>query len=273
MSSTPLVKIDNIYFKREDHNITGSAKDRAMEEQVKNLMSHNLKSAVISSTGNAAISAIHFCKIHHIQLTIFLSPKTNSKKLALIKKQHKHIIVSNKPISDAFKYAKTTNCYNLRQSIDPTALIGYSQIGQELKKQLLQISSLFIPVGSGTTLLGLSKTLPKSTKIFAIQPACHPPISSIFDQDFQKENTTLTTSLSVKSLPLKNKIVAAIKNSHGSGLVVQNRSALTQFNYLKKNKLHCSAEGALALAGFHKAKKLNLLIGNYPVILLTGTNR
>ena len=45
---TSLEFIDNFYFKREDQNITGSAKDRAIPLQIENLIKHlNLETSVI----------------------------------------------------------------------------------------------------------------------------------------------------------------------------------------------------------------------------------
>lgn len=272
MTSTPLVKIDNVYFKREDLNTTGSAKDRAIQTQLKNAIAKKYSSAVISSTGNAAISAIHFCRQYAIDLTIFLSPKINKKKLSLIRQKNTKVIFSHKPISDAFKQAKKNQSYNLRQSTDPTALKGYRQIGIEIQKQLPQVTDIFIPVGSGTTLLGLSTGLPPTIKIFAVQPASHCPIASLFDQNFRPENHTVTTSLSAKSLPLKNRIIDTIKNSHGFGLVVQNENVEKQQKYLNKNHILTSPEGCLALAGYQKAIKQKR-VGNFPLILLTGALR
>ena len=173
---TPLVKIGDIYFKREDFNLTGSAKDRSLELQIKYLKNHNFLSAVISSTGNAAISAQYFCAKFGINLTIFVSPCTDKSKLKLIA----NYIISSRPISDAFKFSKKNHSYLLRQSTDPIALLGYQKIAQEIIKQLPQVSSIFIPVGSGTTLLGISQKIPNSVPIFAIQPASHCPITSIF---------------------------------------------------------------------------------------------
>lgn len=273
MPTTPLTKIGNIYFKREDLNTTGSAKDRALAHQVKNIKTLRLSSAVISSTGNAAISALHFCQKHHINLTIFLSPKINPKKLSIIRKKTDNIIFSNKPISDAFKYAQKHHSYNLRQSTDPTALTGYRQIGREIQKQLPPATSIFIPVGSGTTLLGLSQSLSPSTKIFAVQPAGHCPIASLFDQSFTPEKQTSASALLAKSLPLKKHVIKAIKNSSGSGLVVQEENMVAQQKYLTLNHISSSAEGALALAGYQKAIKKNLNVGKYPIILLTGARR
>lgn len=273
MSNTPLIKLENIYFKREDLNETGSAKDRAIIFQIENLKKQGFNQAVISSTGNAAISASHFCHLNQIELTVFLSPKVNPAKLALIKKNPCQIIFSDKAISDAFKFAKKNNYYLLRQSTDPSALVGYQEIAKELVEEIPQITSIFIPVGSGTTLFGISKSLNPSVKIFAIQPASNCPLSKIFDQDFQPENENITDAISVKYLPLKPQLISTIKNSSGTALVVQNKDIIEAKNELELKQIKTSLEGAMALAGLKKALKNKIEIGSYPVILLTGCQR
>ena len=264
---TPLIKIDNLYFKREDLNPTGSAKDRAIPFQIQNLIKNNYNSAVISSTGNAAISASFYCEQAKIPLTIFVSPKINPHKLSLIKG---HIIKSLRPISDAIKFSKANHSYLLRQSTDPSSQIGYSQIAKEILEQLPQITSLFIPIGSGTTLLGISKILPIGVKIFAVQPASNPTICSVFNRSFTPENDTITDALSVKYLPLKNEIIKSIKNHGGSGIIVSNQAAKNSLNFVEQ--FNASPESALSLAGYYQAQK-DYQIGDYPVILLTGTKR
>jgi threonine dehydratase len=265
---TPLIKIGQIYFKREDENPTGSAKDRALLLQIQNLVAKGFPEAVISSTGNAAISAQHYCYQNHIPLTIFLSPHTSSAKLKLLKS----FKISDKPISDAIKYAKTNQAYLLRQSTDKVALTGYQQIGQELISQLPEISSLFIPIGSGTTLLGISQNLPQKVKLFAIQPANHCPFSSLFDKNFIPETYSQTDSLGTKYLPLKERVLEAIKFSGGGGVVVSDQDVSIAQSFLINNKIITSAEGALALAGYQKIKNTQD-VGIFPVILLTGTKR
>lgn len=265
---TPLVKIGNVYFKREDFNLTGSAKDRSIKLQVKNLVKNKYLSAVISSTGNAAISAQYYCAKYGINLTIFVSPHTDKSKLKLIA----NYIVSSKPISDAFKYAKVNHSYLLRQSTDPIALRGYSQITKEIIKQCPQVSSIFVPVGSGTTLLGIASNLPNSIPIFAVQPASHCPIASTFDTSFVKENYTITDALGAKLLPLKNKVIQTIKDHLGHGIVIQNQEVINANKYLISKNIITSPEGALTLAGYNKIKN-NPNVGQFPVILLTGAKR
>ncbi|HPT65968.1 MAG TPA: PLP-dependent lyase/thiolase [Candidatus Woesebacteria bacterium] len=251
MANTPLIKLEDVYFKREDLNETGSAKDRAIIFQIENLKKQGFNSAVISSTGNAAISACHFCFLNKINLTVFLSPKVNKNKLNLIK--NCQIVFSNKAISDAIKFAKKNNAYLLRQSTDPSALIGYQEIGKELTKA----TSIFVPVGSGTTLLGISQAVNPSVKMFAIKP----------------ENTLLTDALTVKYQPLKNRVASTVKNSEGSELIIQNKEILEAQKILESNNIKTSPEGALAFAGFKKAKNQKLDIGSYPVVIFTGCQR
>jgi len=265
---TPLIKIDSIFLKREDQNPSGSAKDRALLLQVQNLKSKGFSKAVISSTGNAAISAQFFCHQLQVPLTIFLSPRTSPAKLKLLH----NFTISPRPISDAIKFAKVNHAYLLRQSTDPIALSGYRQIGTELLQELPKISSLFIPVGSGTTMLGVSQSLPQPVKIFAVQPASHCPISSLFDKNYSSETSSLTDSLGAKYLPLKNNILKAIRESGGGGVVVQNRNIKIAQSFLLNNKIITSFESALALAGYQKIKNTQD-VGKFPVILLTGAKR
>lgn len=273
MTNTPLVKIDSFYLKREDQNPTGSAKDRAIPSQIENLKHLGFTKAVISSTGNAAISAAHFCQINQIELTIFLSHKVNSNKLDLLKRYSAEIILSHKPISDAIKYAKNNRNYLLRQSTDSFALIGYQQISSEIIQDLPKITSIFIPIGSGTTLLGIAQGLPSSVKIFAVQSAANCPISKYFDTNFVTENRLITDALSVKYIPQKDKIISTIKNSQGSAFTIQNEAILLANQLFESKNIITSLEGSLTLAGYQKAIKSGIDVGDFPVILLTGAKR
>lgn len=272
MSLTPLIKHKDFYIKREDLNPTGSAKDRAIQAQIGNLLAKNFTSAVISSTGNAAISAAHFCQKANIPLTVFVSPKINPYKLKLIKNYFVDIITSDKPISSAFKFSKTNNSYNLRQSTDPSAFTGYSQIGKEIMEQLPQTTSIFVPTGSGTTLYSIGTSTPKNVSIFAVQPANNPTIASLFDNDFKKETFSSTDSLSAKFTPLKQKIIKLLK-ARGGGLVINDNLIQNEITNLSNLSIKTSPESAMAIAGFKKAKLLKIDIGKFPVVIFTGTKR
>lgn len=265
---TPLNCFEDIYFKREDISQTGSAKDRAIPHQINSLVSNGFNSAVISSTGNAAISAQYYCTQKNISLTVFVSPNTPKEKLALIKNYR----ISLKPVSDAIKFSKANNSYLLRQSTDEAALKGYSELGREVIEQLPDITSIFFPVGSGATLVGVSSVLPTKVKVFAIQSAFNCPITKEFSPHFTPESKNLTDALTAKFVPLKPRVRSIIKNSGGSGLVITNKEIIDAQQKLESYGINSSNEGGLALAGLLKTKK-GFDIGDKPLVIITGTKR
>ena len=273
MINTPLIKLDNFYLKREDKNITGSAKDRALPLQITNLKEKGYNNAVISSTGNAAISAAYFCQQKKIDLTIFLSPKISPQKLSLLKQFPSEIIFSLKPISDAVKFSKQNHAFLLRQSTDPLSLVGYQQIGQEIMDQLPQVSSIFVPIGSGTTLVGLSQKIPKNIPIFGVQSAANCPIGKLYDKDFSPEVRLITDALSVKYLPQKKKLIEVINSHQGFVFTIQNQAIIIANHYFESKNITTSLEGSLCLSAYKKALENNYPVGKFPVILLTGSKR
>ncbi|MFA6602863.1 MAG: PLP-dependent lyase/thiolase, partial [Candidatus Shapirobacteria bacterium] len=121
---TPISTIAGILFKLENTNPSGSAKDRALPFQITRLKSLGFSQAVISSSGNAAISAAHFCQKKKIPLTIFLPPLVNPRKLKIIRSFNYPVIITPRPNSQAYQFSKTNSAYYLRQSTDPSARIG-----------------------------------------------------------------------------------------------------------------------------------------------------
>lgn len=270
---TPIITVDQVSFKLENLNPTGSAKDRALKSQIKNLIKLGYSSAVISSSGNAAISAAHYCHRFGIPLTVFLSPQTPKPKINLIKKYPVSINLTPTPNSNAFRFAKTTGAYNLRQSTDPFARRGYRQIGRELSRQLPEVTSIFLPVGSGTTLLGISDQVLPSVKLYAVQPASWAPIASRFDTTFTPESTTITDALSVKMLPQLNTLLGLL-SARGGGVVAQNSEVVESLQWLSNNNISVSPETALALAGLWKLRTQKPdLVGDFPLVVVTGALR
>ena len=121
--------------------------------------------------------------------------------------------------------------------------------------------------------MGISQKLPANIPLFGVQSAANCPVSSLFDQDYQKENRLITDALSVKYLPQKKQIVEAIKKSQGFAFTLQNEAIVLANHFLESKNIVTSLEGALCLAGYQKAIKNNYPVGNYPVILLTGSKR
>ena len=269
--STRLVKKEGIFFKCEFDNPTGSVKDRGLCFQVAKLKEFGHKKAVISSSGNAAISAAFYCSLHSITLKVFVSSKINPHKYKII--SHKaQIIKTNRPISQAYQFSVKEHTANLRASIDPYGSAGYRTISFELLESLPEVDSIFIPVSSGTILLGIyegflnSKRLPA---IHAVQTSYLHPLTQNFDKNFNPETESLCDALVAKFLPLQDRLINCIKKTKGWGWTIENKNIVKYRKKLLQFNLDASYEGAACLAAIVKARNNGYIYKN-PICLLTG---
>lgn len=270
---TPLVQKNGIFLKREDLNPTGSLKDRGIAYQVSQALAKKEKNLVISSSGNAAISAAHYCKSAGINLYVFLPKNIQSEKIKIIEGLGGKIFLSKRPLSDSIKFSNLKKYKNLRPSVDPAGIEGYKTIALELLTQIGEITDIFLPVSSATCLVGVAEgfaeigTFPR---FYACQSTKTYQIASFFDKDFVKTKTSLAKSLVDKVALRKNQALEIIKKSKGFGWVISDEQILNALNWLKQQKIETSAEGALAVAALWKARAKNFKIGKKVVCILTG---
>ena len=270
--ATPTTQIDGIFFKREDLNPNGSLKDRGMAFQISSAYGSGEKNLVISSSGNAAISASAYCRLVDINLTVFVAESINPKKLAMIKNSKAEVKIGKRPVSEAIKWAKRNNFPNLRPSTDPAGSIGYQTIAYELYRELGQIEELFLPVSSGTALKGIAagfKKLGFLPRIYACQSTRTFSLAKYFDSDFVVSKTSLAEALVAKIVLDGDQILKIIRESGGGGWVISNEEIVKAGDWLEKKGILTSAEGALALAAIWKAKAKKQKLGK-TVCLLTG---
>ena len=185
---TPIRKIKledlEVVIKDENSNPSGSFKDRSLAYQLSYHMEKGVRNFVISSSGNAGISAAAYAGLAGVKLDIFVSDNINPAKLEKLDvlKNDKIVIHSGpKPKSDAMKFATVTGAYNLRGSKDDTAIIGFKTIAYELIEQYPEIDAIFLPCSSGTSALGIYQGFVengKNVKIYidddkiAVQNSC-----------------------------------------------------------------------------------------------------
>lgn len=263
---------DGVFLKREDENPTGSLKDRGMAFLISWAFSRGFKNFVLSSSGNAAISALSYCRLAGLNLRIFVSKKTNTAKMRKIEELGGEITVTERAVSEAEKFAKENGFFNLRPSVNPLGPEGYKTIAFELAQSSRRISDIFLPVSSGVCLIGLYQGFKESgflPRLHACQSSANAPLASFFDKDFVAEKRSLATALVAKSLPLKEKILSAVRESGGSGWVIGNEEIKTADEDLRRKNIITSFEGVLSLAAVRRAEKKGCRRGE-TVCLLTG---
>lgn len=270
------LNLKNLYFKREDLNPTGSHKDRGVAYQVSKALEDNQKELVVPSSGNSAISAAAYCNLANIKLTAFVSKTISKQKLEQLRRFKPKIIFSKNIIEDAEKYSIKNNIRNLRPSREKYAFYGFKSIGFEIYEKLGRVGSIFMPVSSAASLVGIGKAnielkrlrlIEKLPELHAVQTEVIAPIAGKFCK-FKQKKESIAEGIIAKTTARKKESINLIKRSNGFGWVVSDKEILDALAILNKNGIDTSPEGGAAFGAIIKAaKKRNL---GRVVCLLTG---
>jgi len=268
-----------LIFKREDLNPNGSHKDRLLAYQVSQAKENGEKILIISSSGNAAVSAAAYCRLAGIKLFVFVSPKTDKAKIKKIADFGAYVIISRYALTLADLAAKKFGIKSLRPSVGGNSHYGLKSIAFEIFEHCGAPEAIFIPTSSAGTLLAVAEAfndlvelreIKKMPALYAVQTAKIHPIAENFDKSFIPEKESLARGIIAKNISekkLKN-ILEIIKNSNGGGAAVSGAEIVTAHAFLKKNNIETGYESA---AGFAGALKLKEELKNKKVaVLLTG---
>ncbi len=272
--------LNDLIFKCEDQNPNGSHKDRGLAYQISRAYEEGRKSLIISSSGNAAISAAAYCQKAGIKLFVFVSDKIEKAKLAKILAYNSAMVFScAKPLTYADYASEKFKIKNIKSSADNNSFYGYKSIGFEIFEHLAAIDSIFMAVSSGTSLLGIIASykdllalgeIKKMPQFHLVQTSRIHPLAAHFDKDFKFEREVLAKAIVARKVPKEKEIIKAITETNGSGWIVQNDEIKKASESLKNNNVETSNEGALALAGIFKARRRKIDLGQKVVCLLTG---
>ncbi len=293
-TSTKILNNYEVFIKREDLNPGGSHKDRGLAYEISYHHSKGEKDFVISSSGNSAISAFCIVKNSPLTLAIFLSENTPQEKLGRfsaiagikledINKKYPNIRIffTAKAISQSIEYSKNNNATLLRGSTDEIAHIGYTTISNEIFKDYPDITDIFIPTSSGTTLCGIyqgyvdlvnDNKITKIPRIHACQTAKINIFSREFDKDFILENTSTVHSIVDRIGHRYSDVIEGIKESQGFGWVIGEEELNKTKAFLNQNDVkYMSNEGCLAVSSVEKAIKKGFKIDK-TLVINTGYN-
>ncbi len=279
------IAITELWFKREDLHPYGSHKGRSIPQMIKEYAKLGTTKFVISSSGNAALAAIIAVQKHnqnnptHVTLTVYVGNHIDEEKLTRLKKEINDTSVRieqvDSPKQTAFQAEKnaSTEIKNLRQSTDDLALRGYAELADDLSK-IPNLEAVFIPTSSGTTAQALGEAFLKMNlpiQIHIVQNTlCH-PIAEVFDTNFFPEENSLAGAIVDKIAHRKDKVVDAIKNTHGFGWVVSNSEIKNAMDLIRKNTdFTVSGNSALSLAGLLKASQNDWKWTGAVACLITG---
>lgn len=171
-------KTDNeVYLKREDLQPVFSFKNRGAYNKILSLTPGQKKKGVIAaSAGNHAQGVAFACKKLKIPCLIVMPVTTPDIKVRSVKNFGAKIILEgdsfNQAVKAALKISKTKKIEFIHPFDDQYTIAGQGTIGQEILETEEEYDAIFLPVGGGGLLAGVSAWVAQHTrkvKIYGVE--------------------------------------------------------------------------------------------------------
>ena len=160
---------NKIYLKREDLQPIFSFKNRGAYNKIVNLSSDQQKKGVIAaSAGNHAQGVASACKKLKINCTIVMPITTPEIKIKDVKRFGAKIVQHgdnvNSALEEALKISKKKKLTFVHPFDDPMTIAGQGTIGKEILDDNNDYDVVFVPVGGGGILAGVSSWIAQHNK-------------------------------------------------------------------------------------------------------------
>ena len=295
----PAAGLDNLYFKLENTNPTGSYKDRFAAAAVSDMLNRDVKVCLATSSGNTGAALAAYCAAGGLPLYIAIVESAPDGKLRQMQAYGAHIF----RIRDFGLDSQVTRLTfeTLRELSDgeqadlqisafiysPRGMAGVQTIAYELVEQLpTGIDHVFSPAGGGGLQLAVARGFQQAhhrgqikqlPKLECVQPEGNNTIAGPLrhgagqGQEIEASTTTVS-GLQVPQVLDGHEVILACRASKGTGHLVSDEQVYqSQIRLAREEGIFCEPAGAVALAGALKAGQKGLLQRQATVVcLITG---
>lgn len=305
---TPLIKsqnigpelgLDNLYFKLETVNPSGSYKDRFAAVSVSTILEENNNLCIATSSGNTGAALAAYSAAAGVKCFMAVVDGAPSEKLRqmrvygsevlMVKGFGRDVKISEETMLDLDKLAKK---YKTRVNISaycysPSGMTGVQTIAYEIAESLLnKTDHVFTPAGGGGLTLALMKGFKKWKEqvpgfklptVNCVQPVGNNTIVGALKYDRGKTSKIRKSETRISGLQVPNvldgdEIIYIRKEAPAGGYLVQDFSVYEcQKELATKEGIFCEPAGAVSLAGLKKAlSEGEIKKTDYIVCLITG---
>jgi threonine synthase len=305
---TPLVKsrrlgrilgLENLYFKLELLNPSGSYKDRFAASAVSELLEKQLPFCLATSSGNTGAALAAYCAAAGIKCFLAIvdgAPLGKVQQMQVYGSETmmvKDFGISPKVSSDVFsglqqiasKHGSVVQISAFRYS--PFGMAGVQTISYEIAEDLPNGGGhIFSPAGGGGLTLAIAKGFniwekqlagyPRP-KVHCVQPEGNDTIATPLRRGLDQaiavsRSTTLISGLQVPNVIDGDDVIAACRASGGTGFSVTDASIFeSQKKMAVLEGIYCEPAGAVALAGVIKALENKEIKTEDPIVcVVTG---
>ncbi|MEO5997299.1 MAG: pyridoxal-phosphate dependent enzyme, partial [Chitinophagaceae bacterium] len=294
-----MLGLENLYFKLEMLNPSGSYKDRFAASAVSELLRQNQSYCLATSSGNTGAALAAYCAAVNIscliaivdgapsgkiqQMQVYGAETMMVKDFGIIPEVSRNVFSGLQ--SMAKKYGSGIQISAYRYS--PFGMAGVQTIAYEIAESLPdETCHIFSPAGGGGLTLAITKGFItwqqnnhgyKIPKVHCVQPMGNDTISSpLADGSLiaqaVSQSTTSISGLQVPNIIDGTEVIEACRATHGTGFAVTDELIYEcQKNMAIKEGVYCEPAGAVALAGVIKALERNQInASDHVVCLVTG---
>ncbi|MEO6136539.1 MAG: pyridoxal-phosphate dependent enzyme [Ginsengibacter sp.] len=288
--NTPLVKsrqlgallgLENLYFKLEIVNPSGSYKDRFAVFAISDLAQRNINFCIATSSGNTGAALSAYCAAVGIkcyicvvdgapigkvqQMQVYGAETLMIKDFGIDPNVSIEIINGLEVFAQEFGSPVQISAYKFC----PLAMAGVQTIAYEIAEEIPSFSGhVFSPAGGGGLTLAMTKGFHKwkevnphfkIPKVHCVQPEGNDTISGplrngLVNAEAIVKSLTQISGLQIPNLIDANEALEACRHTGGTGYTVTDEVVYEcQENLAKKEGIYCEPAGAVALAGVLKA--------------------
>lgn len=295
----PSLGLNNLYFKLESLNPTGSYKDRFAASAISHLLQKSIPFCLATSSGNTGSSLAAYCAIADIPCFLILVEGIPEGKMEQMILYGAHTITINGFGKDLDKTKKVfATLHDLAQDFKtnmqisayhycPTGMAGVQTIACEIAEEMkIPDVHIFSPAGGGGLALAMTKGFRQWEKrhpgysmprIHCVQPEGNNTIAGPLNEGLEKaqavnKSTTTISGLQVPDILDGDKTLSACRETGGCGVIVTDKLVFDcQKQLAMQEGILCEPAGAVALAGLKTALNRNMINNERPVVcLVTG---
>lgn len=281
---TPLIRssvigkrlgLNNLFFKLENLNPTGSYKDRFAAVTVSRLLQLKQKMCIATSSGNTGAALAAYCASAGIRCLVMAVEGAPRDKLLQMQAYGAWVYeISGFGLDPAITEEVFTALRNFALEADmPLPVSAYSFYAEGMQGvetiaceilEDLDAHHIFSPAGGGGLTLAVARGTHKfllesqmsfNTKVHCVQPSGNNTIAGNLrnNETIASKISASTTSISGLQVPDVldgNEVIQACRNSGGTGFVVEDNDVYRWQSELAKSEgIFCEPAGAVALTG------------------------
>ncbi|WP_419774888.1 threonine ammonia-lyase [Halarcobacter sp.] len=150
-----------IYFKKENLQLTGSFKLRGAYNRIANLSQEKRdKGVVAASAGNHAQGLAYAAKQFGCNATIFMPEATPLTKVSGVKSHGANVVLIGENFDEAYaaamKYKEENGVEFIHPFADDDVIAGQGTISLELLEEILDLKQIVVPIGGGGLIAGIA---------------------------------------------------------------------------------------------------------------------